>query len=157
MPPVHQCPSELCQDHRESPAGLDLQGPRENRDHQEDPASLARTARMVSRENEAHLEKRVKKDLKELGSKAPEDHRDHLVRRSPSSSLPSECLTGLFLPPQGPRDREDPAAKVLQADRGIQDPPVGLESPDLLVLLDHQATATQTHVLVTTWEVHEAA
>lgn len=91
-----------------------------------------------------------------MGSKAPEDQRDHLVRPSPSSSQPSEGLTGLCLPPQGSRDREDPAAKVLQADLGIQDPPVGLESLDLLVLLDHQATVTQTHVWATTWEVPEA-
>lgn len=79
MSPVHRYPSELCRDHRESPADLDLQGPRENRDHQEDPASPVRTARMVNRESEAHLEKRVKKDLKVLGSRAPEDHQVHLV------------------------------------------------------------------------------
>lgn len=80
MSPVHQCLSELCRDHQESPADLDLQGPRENRDQQEDLASPVRTARMVNRENEVHLEKRVKKDLKVLGSRAPEDHQDHLVR-----------------------------------------------------------------------------
>lgn len=79
MFPVHRCPSELCQDRRESPAELELQGPRENREHQADLASPVRMARTVSRENEAHPEKRVTKDLKVLGSKAPEDHRDHLV------------------------------------------------------------------------------
>lgn len=51
-----------------------------------------------------------------------------------------------FLPPQASRGREDPAAKVPQADLGVQDLPGGPESPDPLVLLDLPATVTRTRV-----------
>lgn len=51
--------------------------------------------------------------------------------------------------------REDPAAKVLQADLGIQDPPDDPEFLDLLALLDLPAIAIQTRVWATMLEVHK--
>lgn len=112
-------------------------------------------ARMVSRGNEAHPEKRVKRDLKELGSKAPEDQQDHLVRTTTTQFCFTRAINLDFLPPQAFQGREDPAAKVLRADLGIQDLPGGPESPDPLVLLDLPATVTRTRVWATMLEVPE--
>lgn len=55
--------------------------------------------RMVNRENEAHPEKKVKRDLRVLDSKAPEDHQDHLVRKKPSSSELINWTLQDLLPP----------------------------------------------------------
>lgn len=112
-------------------------------------------ARTVNRENEGHPEKRAKKDLKVWGSKAPEDHRDHLVGSRTVRFGAIRALTLDFLSPQASQAREDPAAKVLQADQGIQDLPGGPESPDPLVLRDLRATVIRTRVWATMLEVHE--
>lgn len=100
--PVHQCPSELWWDHRESRADRDPQGPRENRGHREDLASPVRMARMANRGNEAHPEKRVKKGLKALDSKATEDHQDLLVTHRTIQFCSIRALKLFFLPHRRP-------------------------------------------------------
>lgn len=72
----------------------------------------------------------MRKDLKVLESKAPEDPQDPLV----------------------PKGRADLAAKVPQGDLEILEPLVGLGSLDPSVLLGLQATVTRTPVWATTLE-----
>lgn len=68
------------------------------------------------------------------------------------------ALTALnldLLAPQASQDRGDPAATVLQAGLGTQDPRAGPESPGLSVLLDRPATVTPTRVWATMSEVRD--
>lgn len=109
---------------------LVLQGPRENRDHKEGQAFLARMVRMEIQENEANQEKRGRRDLQELVFRAPEDLQDLLV----------------------PKDRADLATRVQRDALEILELLVGQESLDQWGPQDLRDTVTRTLVWATMLE-----